>query len=184
MGQMRAQSSHSATAPVLQLICRTETPVSTSLSQHFVDSQPMNKSFGACFRTNPSSHFPSMGAGVFDRQRWSRNRETWTEMQLCNASFCLLQVTSTTCGWKVLENIPREICSEASCTSSDLLPQLAPTSPNHTFIECVGWRSQDLFSHNILQSQFFYLLHSKSPSALPENTTIRKGRALHSHSQK
>lgn len=68
MGQMRAQSSHSATVSVMQLISRTETLVSTSLSQHFVDSQPMNKSFGACFRTNPSSHFPNVGAGLFDRQ--------------------------------------------------------------------------------------------------------------------
>lgn len=183
MGQRRVQSSHSATAPGLQLICRTETPVSISLSQHFVDRQPTNKSFGACFKTNPSSHFPSMGAGLFDRQCWSRNRETWTQMQLCNTSFCLLEVTSTTCGWKVLDSIPREICSKASCTSSDVLPGLASTFHNHAFMECVGWRSPDLFLQ-ILQGQFFNLLHSKSASALTENTTIRRERSLHSHSQK
>lgn len=66
-------------------------------------ASPMNKSFGACFRTNPSSHFPSTGAGLFDSQCWSRNRESQIEMH--ESSFWPLEITSTAYSCKVQDNL-------------------------------------------------------------------------------
>lgn len=96
-------------------------------------ASPMNKSFGACFRTNPSSHFPSTEAGLFDSQCWSSNRES--QIQMHESSFWPLEITSTTYSWKVQDNLRgEEICSQVSVLPLESQPAQYLCNTTHTSV--------------------------------------------------
>lgn len=169
----------------MQLISRTETLVSTSLSQHIVDSQQL-----WCLLRDKSSHFPVWEPGFWlvtlKWEQWNLNLSVIVQHQLLIAGEHQHNLWLKSPGWfsqrgDLLQSL---VCQLSPASRASLHQHFHSQTLSLQRLKETGSVFSQAGKYNVLWSQFFNLLQGNSASQLTGNAAVRRWSSLFSHSQK